>query len=93
MRYLLIVLALSALFTSCKEPEKTVEEEGIYLSEEEKEDDRSRMMPPMDDQVTSDDPIVIAEGGVRAMQELCDALRARGVEAALTRPPGGCVTG
>jgi len=51
------------------------------------------MMPPMDDQVTSGDPIVIAEGGVRAMQELCDALRARGVEAALTRPPGGCVTG
>lgn len=44
MRYLLIVLALSALFTSCKEPEKTVEEEGIYLSEEEKEDDRSRMI-------------------------------------------------
>jgi hypothetical protein len=39
------------------------------------------------------DTVVIAQGGVRAMQELCDALRAAGLEAALTRPPGGCVSG
>lgn len=39
------------------------------------------------------DTVVVAQGGVRAMQELCDVLRASGLDAALARPPGGCVSG
>ena len=39
------------------------------------------------------DAVVIAQGAVRAMRELCDELRGAGLDAALVPPPGGCATG